>query len=308
MAQAKISEEEFIELWHKLQSPAAVAKHIGSSERAVHLRRRSIENRTGHELKTVHNDRNRGVMSFEMKNGTILVGSDAHYWPGPATPAHRGFVKLVKELKPTAVIMNGDAFDGARISRFPPMNWEQTPTVKKELEAVQERLGEIEDAAKGARLFWPLGNHDMRFEARLVQSIPEYAEVHGTRLKDHLPRWHGCWRVDVNQDVVIKHRIAGGIHAVYNNTLRSGRSTVTGHLHSLKVTPWTDYNGTRYGVDTGTMADPTGPQFDYTEAGPVNWRSGFAVLTFHNGRLLIPELAQVVDDDHIEFRGKVIKI
>lgn len=74
------------------------------------------------------------------------------------------------------------------------------------------------------------------------------------------------------------------------------------------VTPWTDYNGTRYGIDTGTLAEPAGPQFlDYTESGPTNWRSGFAVFTIHKGRLLLPELAQV-HGNAIEFRGKVIEV
>lgn len=84
---------------------------------------------------------------------------------------------------------------------------------------------------------------------------------------------------------------------------------VTGHLHQLKVTPYTDYNGRRYGVDTGTLADLFGPQFvDYTEANPVNWHSGFAVLTFKNGQLLQPELVQKWDEGTIEFRGQLIEV
>jgi hypothetical protein len=75
------------------------------------------------------------------------------------------------------------------------------------------------------------------------------------------------------------------------------------------VTPLSDYNGTRWGVDTGTLADPYGEQFaDYTELNPVDWRSGFAVLTFHKGRLLYPELVMVHDEGVIDFRGKLIEI
>ena len=58
-----------------------------------------------------------------------------------------------------------------------------------------------------------------------------------------------------------------------------------------------------------TLADTDGPQFvDYMEAGPSNWRSGFAVLTFRDGRLLWPELVARVDDEHIQFRGEVIEV
>jgi hypothetical protein len=83
---------------------------------------------------------------------------------------------------------------------------------------------------------------------------------------------------------------------------------VTGHLHSSKVTPYTDYNGTRYGVDTGCLADPYGPQFEYTEDNPRNWRSGFAVLRFHEGKLLQPQLVIVHDSNHVDYCGQLIKV
>ena len=104
------------------------------------------------------------------------------------------------------------------------------------------------------------------------------------------------------------HRWKGGVHATHNNTAGSGKSMVTGHLHSLKVTPYSDYNGTRYGVDTGTMAHPWGPQFQYAMDTPRNWRSGFAALTFVDGRLMWPEVFHVIDEGMIEFRGKIYEV
>jgi hypothetical protein len=56
------------------------------------------------------------------------------------------------------------------------------------------------------------------------------------------------------------------------------------------------------------MADAYGPQFAYSELNPVDWRSGFAVLTFHKGRLLWPELVHVIEEGVIEFRGKVTEV
>ena len=92
--------------------------------------------------------------------------------------------------------------------------------------------------------------------------------------------------------------------------MQSGKTVVTGHLHSLKTTPWSDYNGTRYGVDTGTLAAPYGPQFGYQEDNPRNHRSGFAVLTFDKCRLLWPELVHVIDETagEVEWRGKVYTV
>ena len=207
------------------------------------------------------------------------------------------------------VVMNGDVFDGASISRHPVSGWGSTPSVKQELEACQDRLGEVEKAAKGASLHWTWGNHDMRFNARLAAQVGDtWRGVEGMNLTDHFPRWKFSTSIMVNEDTMIKHRYHNGIHAVYNNALKSGISIVTGHLHSLKVTPFSDYRGDRYGVDTGSLADINGNQFEYSEDNPKNHRSGFAVLTFVDGELLPPELCQVWDDDHVVFRGHLIKV
>jgi hypothetical protein len=257
------------------------------------------------QKKLYHNARKH----INVTNGVVLVGSDAHYYPHIISTAHRAFVKFAEELRPEAVILNGDAFDGGTISRFPRIGWDSKPSVLDELKACDERMGEIEAAARTKKLFWPLGNHDARFETFLASKVPEFQGVDGFHLKDRFPAWTPCWSVWVNDDVVIKHRMRGGANAPRANTLYAGKSTVTGHLHALNATRFSDYNGPRYGVDTGTMADPYGPQFvDYTEDGVCDWASGFAVLTFCDGRLLFPELVMVNGPNSVEFRGQVIRV
>lgn len=308
-----ITDEQFIETYRRIGSPAKVARELGISERVVFSRRAGLIAK-GFELAT-HSPGNlpvktqAGVAQLRIDNGVVIVGSDAHFWPDMRTAAFRGFLWACRELKPSAVVINGDMFDGASISRHPPIGWEKRPSVIQELEAVTERLQEIQDAANGARRFWPLGNHDARYESRLAAVAPEYREVKGVHLKDHFPEWFPCWRVDVNDDIVIKHRLNGGVNATHTNTVRAGKTIVTGHLHALRVSPFTDYRSTRFGIDCGTLADVDGPQFnDYMEAGPANWRSGFAVLTIKNGVMLWPELIAKYDDEHIQFRGAVIPV
>ena len=309
----KVSEEEFLRTWKETGGSAAeTARRLGIHERGVHGRRRRLERLRGELLVSYQpgSDSPRklppGRLTYSLQDGTILVGSDVHRWPGELTTAQRGFIHFANSLKPSAIVINGDLFDGATVSRHPSGMWtqERRPTVRQELEACQSFM----DALKATRRLWLWGNHDSRFEARLAALTPEYEGVPGFALKDHFPEWTMGMSLWVNDDTVIKHRWHNGIHAVYNNALKGGKSIVTGHLHSLKVTPWTDWNGTRYGVDTGTLADPDGAQFDYAEDNAKNHRSGFAVLTFRDGKLLLPELAQVWDDGHIQFRGEVIPV
>ena len=311
MAVAKCSDEDFMRMF-EAHGADGVAKRLGMGARAVYSRRRRLEVKIGGAIKSplemeltngLHHPR---WLTETVTDGYVLIGSDAHYWPGRITTAHRGFVKFAKKLQPKIIIMNGDVMDGASISRHPSIGWEDAPSVVDEITACQERLSEIQKAAPNARRLWPLGNHDSRFESRLAAVAPEFAKVEGIHLKDHFPYWEGCWSVKINDDVVVKHRHKNGIHAVHNATMWAGKTMITGHLHSMKVSPFSDYNGTRYGVDTGTLADPYGDQFRaYCEENPVNWRSGFCVLRFVNGRLMWPQLAHAFDEGKIDFQNEV---
>ena len=321
MSEKACPDSEFIELFRNI-GPTKLAKKLGVDSRNIYERRRNIEKHLHIILQSPNDAVNCGNLYKEIpehsarlqdtvKNGVVLVGSDSHYWPGVESVAHRAFVKFCKDIKPVIIVKNGDELDFPSISRFAPIGWENRPKVADEIECTKDRLSEIEDASKNSRLYWPLGNHDARFETRLATVAPEYARVNGVHLKDNFPRWRPCWSVWINDNVVIKHRFKGGIHAAHNNTMWAGKTIITGHLHSLKVTPFSDYNGTRWGVDTGTMADPYGPQFtDYTEDSPKSWRSGFIVLTFKNSELLWPEVCFVRDHKKsiCEFRGETFVV
>jgi hypothetical protein len=234
----------------------------------------------------------------ELKDGIVVVFSDAHYWPGPATVAHKALLAVIQNLKPAVVIANGDVFDGARVSRHDALYRQECPSPKEEVEACQDRMTEIEDASKNSTFIWTVGNHDVRLWRYIKVNAPEVSGMPFTDLFDYFPRWKQTYAVDVNGNTLIKHRWHNGIHATYNNVLKGGVNFVTGHLHRLQVTAWGNYTMPRaYGVDTGTLAEPDGPQFLYLEHNPVPWASGFAVLTYRNGVLLPPELCEVVNGE-----------
>jgi hypothetical protein len=257
-------------------------------------------------------------IKLAIRDGIVMVGGDGHYIPGeePST-GHRGFVHFIKELGPRHLIVNGDVLDASSISRHARIGWELRPALKDEIEVCQERMHEIELAAKqgpraGTSLSWTVGNHDqLRFDSKLSAAVPEFFGIHGFSLADHFPAWNFAWSVEINENVVVKHRWKGGVHAPFNNCVNSGKTILTGHLHSAKVVPFSDYSGTRYGVDHGCLADPKSRAFtNYTEANPLNWRSAFAILTFHKGRLLFPELVTVFDEKKglVQWRGQLVKV
>lgn len=312
MAKAKCSDEDFIQTFEKWGA-AGTAKELDMAVNAIFKRRVRLEKKyqrqiTGPGVETRQNIQHPQRAEFALKNGVVIVFGDAHYWPGYVSTAHRALLHFCKKLKPKIVVGNGDMVDAASISRWPPMNWATVPSVAQEIEVVQERLAEIENAAKNAKFIWPLGNHDARFETRLATVAKEYANLNGFHLKDYFPAWWPCWSCWINDEIVIKHSFRGGMHAPRNNVLNGGKNIITNHLHSQKVMPVTNYAGTLYGVDTGCLADPFGPQFEYAQDNPRDWRSGFAVLTIRDGYFMAPELVTVVDENTVQFRGELINV
>jgi hypothetical protein len=219
--------------------------------------------------------------------------------------ALRAFKKLCKELKPAAVILNGDVLDFPKISAAIRRSAGKAHRLRlrrsrrrriistislRPSRAAAGRYGRLAITTPGLR---PAGDRRQRV-----------SQHQGHPSGRPFPVWEKGWSVWINNDVVCKHRWKGGVHATHNNTVGAGKTMVTGHLHSQKVTPYTDYNGTRYGIDTGCVADPDHKAFtDYTEDGPKNWVSGFAVLKFKDGRLMQPELCSVWDSKSVQFRG-----
>lgn len=307
----KVTDEQIIADVPSMGVHATARKH-GVSPRAIFMRKARLEKYHGVKINPPTRggdvqqlDRHQAVLSLGIENGEVLIGSDSHYWPGIVSTAHRAFVEFAKDRKPKVIIKNGDEMDFPALSRFAPIGWEKRPSVIDELENTKAMLSEIEKASPNSRRIWPPGNHDGRFETRLATVAPEFAKVKGVHLKDHFPNWEPCWAAFINKDVVVKHRHKGGVYAARNNTMYAGRTSITGHLHALKVWPHSDYNGTRWGVDCGTLADPYSPQFyNYTELNPLDWRSGFVLLTFVKGRLLWPETIWVSGPGTVQFRGK----
>lgn len=315
----KVTDDEFISAWKRYGSPSLVAKATGLDLRGVYARRKVLEDRRGILLETVtegHGGRPKNEVPkngfraiHENIRGTVIIGSDAHFWPGERSTAFAAMVELIRELKPTMVITNGDNFDGARISRHLPGGWADLPDVADELDAVRERLAEIEAAAPpDCHLIWPAGNHDSRFGARLAQGAPEYIRVKGFDIADHFPAWQFCWSIWLNNHTVVKHRHHQGVHGAYQNTLKGGKTIVTGHTHRLQAVQWADYNGLRWGIECGTLSDfgPHNDKFAYAEDNPTNWSQGFVVLNFtDSGMLLEPEFCRIINGT-AWFRGQSV--
>jgi hypothetical protein len=224
---------------------------------------------------------------------------------------HKALVRLCKELKPAGVVLNGDIVDLAALSHFDMIGWEDRHETVDELEYAQQMLHEIERAAFRAWKVWPIGNHDQRYNTYIAKRAQELRDLPFTKLRDYFDLWEPCWRIDINDDVISKHRgRSRGEHDAYNCAKKWGCTAIVGDSHRPYVRAISDVRGDRWAVNHGCIADTTQNCFvNYTEAEPgKDWRSAFAVMTFIGGRLMMPELVTKVDDHHVWFRGEVIHV
>lgn len=240
---------------------------------------------------------------IEEPSSVWIIGSDLHVWTNEPTPIFQAFCKLAKKLKVTGIVMNGDVIDGARISRHGSTVGIQRPKIDKEIETAQQWFRKLPFAKY--RL-WTLGNHDLRLDNYLANQASELEEYAG-RLHTRFPEWDFAYAFDIN-GTEVRHRFRSGIHAGWNNALHGGVNVVTGHTHQLQLTAMRDRRGTRWGVETGTMADPKGPQFEYAEGQPSRAHMGFVVLTFdEDSEMMPPELCEMVRGRPV-FRGSYVDI
>lgn len=313
-------------------SPLRVARILGWSEANLYRRRRNMAAR-GIVLPTTSGNNNAGGanhhgptgwqmadsnpykprIAASIRDGYIVAFSDCHFWPGDRTLAFEGLLVVLKELSPKIVVSNGDALDGASISRHDPLGWAKLPKVIDELDATKGFLDEVVRASRKAQHYFVVGNHDSRFDRRLATEVGEFEDVPGMHLSDHLKDWQFAYAVLVNETTepsFFVHNIRGGMYAPRNNVIAAGCTVFTGHLHSQKTIPVTTLLQDHEGIDCGMIARRDGPQFSYISSRPVDWREGFAVQRYDADGYRYPaELCRV---QHLRkssrciFRGQVI--
>ena len=150
------TDQEFIALFDAVGGTKA-SQILGVTERNIYARRERLQKKFGPISAPSRQPISfPGRVPIEIKNGTVLIGGDAHIWPGPASTCMRAFKKFCDDIKPTAVILNGDVLDFPRISRH-PQNWESAPDPQEEIEAALEDLSDIvQVCSRKTRKIWTI--------------------------------------------------------------------------------------------------------------------------------------------------------
>lgn len=244
-----------------------------------------------------------------IENGVVIAFGDCHWTTlkQPRSLAHEALITLTRHLKPGFLFCVGDALNMGTVSRHPPLMWSDTkqPKVVDEIAAGQTYMREIREAAGDPDCYWIRGNHDDRFDKYLAAHAAAFEGMGAFSLQDQFPDWRMTWRLDVGEQLSVVHRWHAGIHAAYNNAMKSGRTIISGDTHALQVRPLNKWGSRSWGIECGMLGDPNWPCFNYRLGIEGQWQPGFAVLTFRDGVMATPEVVEV-RDGAAWFRGEPI--
>lgn len=231
----------------------------------------------------------------------ILFISDLHI-PYHDVNAISVALKFGKSQKVNTIFINGDLLDFYQISRF--LKEGKRPSVKDELSMAREFLGILRKTFPKAKIYFLLGNHDIRLQHYLSLKAPELLDVE----EFHLDVLLKCDELDIKvlpDTTLVKmgklsvthgHLLLRGFFAPVNAArgtfLRAKDSTIISHVHKVSSHSETTIKGKLITCfSTGCLCElnPTYSPF------ANNYSHGFAhILVKSNGHFIVRNY-QIID-------------
>ena len=125
-----------IEIRHNIKLDTDLTYKTNKNQELVEKTRLLRQEKLKERLDATQHSVRRGM---ELEKGRVIVFSDAHF-TDETTTGFKALLKFIEHFKPKAIICNGDAFDGAVLSRFPKINYDRQPSVLDELNYCKTHL------------------------------------------------------------------------------------------------------------------------------------------------------------------------
>lgn len=211
----------------------------------------------------------------------IMVLSDIHFPYHDKTALKAAVNHGIKE-NVDCIILNGDILDFYSLSDF--SKDPSKPTFRAEIELGKWFLTELRKAFPKAKIYYKIGNHEMRLERYLKVKAPEIFDSEEFKLSILLEfAKNNVILVDKysiikagNLNIIHGHeyRGSGGVYPakyIYNKTKEN---TLCGHYHRSSVFMDKSINGEyKGGFSTGCLCSLTPEYMPYNE-----WVHGFAIV------------------------------
>lgn len=265
-----------------------------------------------------------------VSNDTVVLGDQQAPYEDPE--AHALVLQVLKDLKPTAVVLTGDTVDFPDISRHKD-NPEWHVSTQECIDAGYRLIRDYVEAADTASFTKLIGNHDERIRNEILnraerlygvrpaptEDDPDPLEALSLRRLLHLDKLgvnliqpNGNYthaQFPIRSDLVVRHGWLTGANAPAKSLQSIDFNLIVGHTHRQSITKRLvhDHEGRvreQFAVETGCLCRLEG---GLGYAVDPNWAQGFAVATTWEDGSVNAELATIKNDGgrkSLFFRGE----
>jgi len=245
----------------------------------------------------------------------VVVFPDIHF-PNHDEKAFKCALKVLKEVKPTAFLLLGDAIDGESVSHWqwskkkrPPLEY-QLPFIEKEIKEGNKGLDRIDKVLKSIKCTkkqFAQGNHEKWFD-HFVEENP-YLEHYGSRrafkFDERGYEWHDygeVFKVFGSKLFAYHGGHYMGIAHARTHALQLGCNIIYGHTHDSQKAVITHISGSHMAYSMGCLTDMTK---DYLKGRPTNWTHNVGIVDIlSNGNFNLVVLD--INDGVTTYNGKII--
>jgi predicted phosphodiesterase len=246
---------------------------------------------------------------------TVVVFPDIHF-PNHDEKAFKCALNVLKEIKPSAFLLLGDAVDGESVSHWqwakkkrPPLEF-QLPSIKKEVKQANEGLDRIDkvlDEIKCNKKQFAQGNHELWFDHFVMENpyLDHFGSRKAFKFDERGYEWHPYGEVFKVFGSKLYAYHGGhfmGIAHARTHALQMGCNIIYGHTHDSQKAVITHISGPHMAYSMGCLTDMTK---DYLKGRPTNWTHNVAIVDiFANGNfnLVVLDIVNGVTS----YGGKVI--
>lgn len=151
--------------------PSVVQRH--AFERSMQVLREELNDATS-DLPAVPESDIIDLSPFALHSRRILVMSDLHI-PFHDTHAVTEAMKAGRQFNVDCVLLNGDVMDNSSLSRHLPDRKQKKLEFKYERDRCEQFLDVLREWFPNALIVYKFGNHENRFDLRLMTQAPELA-------------------------------------------------------------------------------------------------------------------------------------
>jgi UDP-2,3-diacylglucosamine pyrophosphatase LpxH len=250
-----------------------------------------------------------GLFKSDIKKALIIP--DCHI-PYQDERSYNLMLKVAKDVKPDEIVILGDFADFYSINQHGPKDPQLVQLLLYEVDAVNEKMDELDKLFPKASKVFIEGNHEHRLARYIKHKALELFSMF--RVEDLFKIKDRGWRFipyDANQkyNILNSHLIARHcpIGSSSKTTVnRAMASVIHGHTHRVEENQIVALDGKVYrGISNGTLADIKSPVMDYIQ-NHAQWCHAFSICHVLPNKNFFNQIVHIIDYQCM-YNGKLYK-